>query len=431
VIQRFHIEDLIAQDMSGVVFRALDTDTGQPVALRRFFPFGVDGGGLNAAEQPAYRCALDRLAGLSHPALRSVIAGGCDPVDGMPFIATEWIEGAPLQALMAQGPLPIPVATELLTQVLEVCAALSDLLGEEAVWVETDLQSIIVGSQCSGRRFTFWISPLTWLGEAEKSRGLAEILTLAENLLGWHDRRVSARAGGGLGRWLNWLRGAAGTASLHEAQEALAAAAGATPPYATRHLVTPPASPRSRMPAPVIGLWVANLGLASLAAGLGGWLFVRRPASDAAQAVPSAATTVDALPLPDPTRPEPGVVQPTARIAQPAADPSPRGVIPWTNHELLAQYEDQEVVVEGVLAKIDFSGKKKTMYLLFSIAPEKDDARGAVACKTAAAELSESALTPLIGKKIRLHGPVNVQKSFGLRRPEILLRDRSALELSD
>lgn len=419
MIQRFHIEDLIAQDSSGVVFRALDTETGQLVAVRRFFPFGVDGGGLNAAEQPAYRRALGRLAGLSHPALRSVIAGGCDPVDGMPFIATEWIEGAPLQVLIAQGPLPVPVATELLTQVLEVCGLLSDLLGEEAVWVETDLQTIIVGSQRSGRRFTFWISPLTWLGEAEKSRGLAALVNLTEKLLGWQNRPVSARAGGGLGGWLNWLRHAAPTASLHQAREALAAAVAAEPSYATRHLVAHPARRSPPAPPRAIGLWLVNLGLACVAAGLGGWLFIRHPAP--------AAATVAAQALPDPVWPGAAArATPPPVVARPV-----RGVIPWTNCELLAQNADQEVVVEGVLAKLDYSGKKKTMYLLFSMAPGKNDVRGTVACKAAPADLSEAALTPLIGKKIRLHGTVTVLKSFGLLRPEIQLKDRAALEIID
>lgn len=446
MIQRFHIEDLIAQDTSGVVFRALDTETGQPVAVRRFFPFGVDGGGLNAAEQPAYRRALGRLAGLSHPALRSVVAGGCDPVDGMPYIATEWIEGTPLQAFLAQGPLPVHVATELLTQVLEVCELLSSLLGEEALWVDTGLQTIIVGSPDSGRRFTFWICPLTWLGEVEKSCGLAALITLTENLLGWHDRPVSARAGGGLGGWLNWLRHAATGARLHEAREALATAMGAAPSYATRHLVVHPTRQQAQPSAshPAIGLWVVNLGLACVAAGLGSWLFIRQPASDAVTAV--AAQALPDLELPaavavpratPPPRDPPVVALPAtplatrARIEPPDAARSTRGAISWTSRELLVHNEAQEVVVEGVLAKIDFSGTKKTMYLLFSKIPGKNDARGAVACKTAAADLSESALTPLVGKKIRLRGTVNVQRSFGLQRPEILLKDRAALEIGD
>ena len=89
--RRFQIEDLTAQDETGVVFRALDTETGATVAVRRFFPFGANGGGLSADEQSAYDIAVGRLAGLNHPAMRAVICGGCDPVDGMPFIATEWV----------------------------------------------------------------------------------------------------------------------------------------------------------------------------------------------------------------------------------------------------------------------------------------------------------------------------------------------------
>ena len=103
---RFQIEDLVDQNESGVVFRAIDTETGAPVALRRFFPFGIGGGGLSEDEQQAYQIAISRLANMRHRSLRAIIAGGCDEVDGIPFIATEWIEGGPLSDTLAQGPLP-------------------------------------------------------------------------------------------------------------------------------------------------------------------------------------------------------------------------------------------------------------------------------------------------------------------------------------
>ncbi|MCU0753383.1 MAG: hypothetical protein MUC40_10260, partial [Akkermansiaceae bacterium] len=58
---RFQIEDLILQDATGVVFRAIDTQTGLPVAVRRFFPFGAEGGGLQPDEITAYHIAIGRL----------------------------------------------------------------------------------------------------------------------------------------------------------------------------------------------------------------------------------------------------------------------------------------------------------------------------------------------------------------------------------
>ena len=72
---RFQIEDLVDQNESGVVFRAIDTETGAPVALRRFFPFGIGGGGLSEDEQQAYQIAISRLANMRHRWLRAIIAG--------------------------------------------------------------------------------------------------------------------------------------------------------------------------------------------------------------------------------------------------------------------------------------------------------------------------------------------------------------------
>ncbi|MEO8616217.1 MAG: hypothetical protein ABI600_13815 [Luteolibacter sp.] len=44
-------------------------------------------------------------------------------------------------------------------------------------------------------------------------------------------------------------------------------------------------------------------------------------------------------------------------------------------------------------------------------------------------DLSEEALTPLLGKKIRLRGILNVQKDFGLQRPDVSIKTRSAIEV--
>lgn len=233
--KRFQIEDLVVQDASGVVFRALDTQTEEFVALRRFFPSGADGGGLDSEQQNAYQLTVGQLAAVTHPALRSIISGDCDPIDGMPYIATEWIEGSRLSTCLMQGPLAPEEVTHLLAQALKVSQILSGVLGKEGIWIETGLEAIVIGAEETGRNVTFWIAPQKWLGKNDSRRGLECIIELTETLMGWHSKSISEHAGKGLGRWLKWLRGVKKTASLQEVREMLAASTGTgSPASATR-----------------------------------------------------------------------------------------------------------------------------------------------------------------------------------------------------
>lgn len=271
--KRFQIEDLVVQDASGVVFRALDTQTGEFVALRRFFPSGADGGGLNTAQQNAYLQTVGQLAAVNHPALRSIISGDCDPIDGMPFIATEWIEGSRLSTCLGQGQLSPEEAIHLLTQALEVSQILSGVLGEEGIWIETGLEAIVIGAEETGRNVTFWIAPQKWLGKNDSRHGLECVIELTETLMGWHGRSLGDHAGKGLGRWLKWLRGVKKTASLQEVREMLAASTGAdTPASATRlfrEAFQPKKSTESRW------IWAIICGLILLAA-LSAWAVLNR-----------------------------------------------------------------------------------------------------------------------------------------------------------
>ena len=227
----------MTQDSSGVVFRALDTETNQTVAVRRFFPFGANGGGLREDEQIAYSIAVGRLAAIIHPALRAIIGGGCDPVDGMPYIATEWIDGPLLESFIERGSLDPLEAVSLLSKALEVCELLSDVLAEEAVWVETSLKAIVVAAEGSSRGVTFWIAPLKWLGKHDGQHGLESLITLTEEVMGWTGRTVADHEGRGLGGWLKWLRSKARTVTLHEAREMLAASVGVESPGPVKRTV--------------------------------------------------------------------------------------------------------------------------------------------------------------------------------------------------
>ena len=444
MIRRFQIEDLISQDEFGVVFRALDSETGKYVAVRRFFPFGAVGGGLEPEEQNAYIIALDRLVGLNHPALRATICGGCDPVDGMPFIATEWVDGEPLQTFLEYGPLPADVTTDLITQALEVSELLSHVLAENAVWVETSPQTIIVGNEQSGRGFTFWICPLKWLGGHEKARSLESIADLTEIVMGWQDRKINDQAGQGLAGWLKWLRHSANTITLHEARETLAASVGMEPPPPTRKLVaqaTLPPAARVAKPSSSKAAWIINITLALVAAGLGGWYLLRQREFEAMQMHPETAQALSDRPLgkaaaPAAANPRPAPSpRPTGQAKTPATTPAQdpgdlsHTVIPWTSRGLLSQCNGKQVIVEGPLEAIMFSESGATLYLLFSKELGKTDTRGSVIVKTAPADLSETSLTPLIGKQIRLHGTIHIQPVSGTVRPEIKIMDRASIEV--
>ncbi len=76
---------------------------------------------------------------------------------------------------------------------LETSIVLSHVLGEEAVWVETEVESIVVGTSESGRGFTFWISPFKWLGSEMESRKLSSIVSLGEELTGWKRKSWATR----------------------------------------------------------------------------------------------------------------------------------------------------------------------------------------------------------------------------------------------
>jgi hypothetical protein len=335
----------------------------------------------------------------------------------------------------------------LITQALEVCELLSHVLAEEAVWVETELQTIITGSDSSSRGFTFWISPLKWLGGQEKSRGLESIVTLTEEIMGWQGRSVNNQAGRGLGGWLNWLRHAAPTTRLHEARETLAASVGVEPPPPAKKLVAQATRPLARAikPPSFKTLWIPNLALALLAVGLGTWFLVRQRAIETALQTHPPALTASSRHIQEPANisaaafamrqaAEQRALTRQAEeqkdhilTAQKYAAAKNGGVIQWNSRELLAYNEGNEVVAEGVL--LDIASTKTRMYLLFSKPPDTNDLRGAVLLKSAAADLTAAKLTPLIGKKVRLRGIVAMQNVFGNRRSEIIIKDRASIEV--
>lgn len=438
VVQRFQIEDLILQDSSGVVFLAQDLETGKPVAVRRFFPFGATGGGLEEDEQAAYISAIERLSTINHAALRSVVAGGCDPVDGMPFIATEWIEGDSLASLLQGGPLPAETAAGLISQALEVSELLSHVFGVQAVWIEVHPDTIIAAQGDSNRRFTFWISPFKWLGQsADHGTGLEAIIELTEAALGWQGRIVSDLAGQGIGGWLKWLRAYSGSASLQEARENLSAAIGVEPPppastivaRATQPLL--PTRPKPRLARKSV-VAVALAGLV-IAAGAGLWLRLHSgsgeqprppvvPETAAARASRHAAELQAIAAEADARK------SATLGAQQQAATET--GAILWSSHDLLVQKGRGETTVEGTVHAIQSSQSGNTLYLQFSGNPTANDAKAGIERGTRSKEELQKSLEAFIGRKVRVTGNLVVRRSPpGTERPEVIAGELSAIQV--
>jgi hypothetical protein len=452
VPERFQIEEFVAQNAWGVVFQAVDKVSGDHVALRRFFPFGAGGGGLEKDEQEAYDVAIRRLSNLRHASLRGIIAGGCDPVDGMPFIVTEWVDGMPLSSALEHGPLRAGEAVMLVMQAMEVSLLFSEVLADEAIWVETDPASILIGDENSGRGFTFWISPMKWLGNPDESRGLDAIVTLAEQAMHWQGKVVAEHAGQGLGGWIQWLRETTPPPGLHEAMEKLAAASGREPPATAQMLVASATRPASqvRLKPSRTPIWAAAL-LALIVAGLLTWRLKYGAISitDAVAESQSADSPASAdPPAAAAEQPEDKAAEASLLALRLSEENSARdkrreelaasdAIHLVTDREFLMENAGKQVVLEGVLENLRFSddGKGPTFYLEFSNPAPHGEPRGYIMRKNMKNDVQPQALTPLLGKRVRMSGVVSVEKvnagGESHTRPRVLLKGRESIKLAE
>jgi hypothetical protein len=457
-MSRFEIEDIVSQDKKGIVFRAHDLEMGHAVALRRFFPFGQDGGGLKEEESVAFRIAAERLVGVSHPALRAIFSGAVDPIDNMPFMVAEWVDGAKLDEVLNGEILDPRLVIQILQLALEVSLFLSEILGEEAVWVDTNTDSIFVGSEESGRGFVFWLSPFKWLGAEFGSRKLAALLEMGERLAGWKGKLIGNNAGHGLGGWLKWMKNNP-DASLAEALESLpiASSDGDTPPPPKPSVAAPIAFPfavKVKQPSSASPIFIA--ACVGLLLAVGGLLYYRMtvqapvdPPLAAEQKISPAATdqakaiqpetAAEPPPVVDTPKPAPEVkpeptTQPTedteavpasqveelakklAREAEAkrAADLAPpvvtappvRDFTPGDGDKMKALKTKGLASVTGIIRNVRLSGAGNSLYFEFSRPDNPDEIMAVALKKEYEGDFTDRSYLDLIGKKVRFDGTV-------------------------
>ena len=114
---RFLIEREIGRGAVGIVYRAIDEMTNQPVALKVIAISGVDAG-----EEARFRREGRVLAGLVHPGIVRLVAFG-QLDEGMPYVAMEWLEGEDISQRMKRAPLPLLQCLDVAAQVADALAA--------------------------------------------------------------------------------------------------------------------------------------------------------------------------------------------------------------------------------------------------------------------------------------------------------------------
>jgi tetratricopeptide (TPR) repeat protein len=109
--ERFSIEQLARRGGMAAVYRALDLQTGLPVAIK------ITGSGL-AGTRARFSRESQILSELSHPGIVQHVGHGSTR-DGTMFLAMEWLDGEDLSERLRRGPLGLAASLTLLGAVCE------------------------------------------------------------------------------------------------------------------------------------------------------------------------------------------------------------------------------------------------------------------------------------------------------------------------
>jgi serine/threonine-protein kinase len=113
---RYRVEQLLGQGAVGAVYRAVDVATGARVALKQWHAVT-----LNDEVRARFVREATALATLDHPNIVEVLGHGF--VEGVPYVALEYLEGETLEAMLAGGqPIEPRQALELARQALSAIA---------------------------------------------------------------------------------------------------------------------------------------------------------------------------------------------------------------------------------------------------------------------------------------------------------------------
>ena len=115
----FRIDEFLGAGGMGVVYRAYDSQLDRPVALKV-----VRGGSLDQTARNRLVREARHASALNHPNICTIYEIG--DIDESPFIAMEYVDGQTLDAVVANGPLPVARAVGYASQIADALAHAHD-----------------------------------------------------------------------------------------------------------------------------------------------------------------------------------------------------------------------------------------------------------------------------------------------------------------
>lgn len=167
-IERWRLERKLGEGGMGVVWLAQREDTGQRVALKLLhLPL------LTVSARRRFDVEQRALARLEHPGITRLIDGGVS-ASGVPFLATEWVDGPTLNAWCDERRLCLDARVRLF---IDVCAAVHAAHQRLVVHGDIKPSNVLVSREGCVKLCDFGIARLLDADDASTTRSAVRALT--------------------------------------------------------------------------------------------------------------------------------------------------------------------------------------------------------------------------------------------------------------